>query len=105
MISATKDELDKLEQETRRDVHVIRHQLKGEFNPLLIDIDQKHVVLRWWLNSFALLAASVMQTQLPAEDSSVVTRIHRNQVRSNLLAPRQMFFRSSLVLSSCSSVT
>ncbi|XP_011618412.1 syntaxin-3-like [Takifugu rubripes] len=46
----TKDELDKLEQETRRDVHVIRHQLK------------------------------VMQTQLPAEDSSVVTRIHRNQL-------------------------
>lgn len=26
-----------------------------------------------------------MQTQLPAEGSSVVTRIHRNQVRSNLL--------------------
>lgn len=26
-----------------------------------------------------------MQTQLPAEDSSVLTRIHRNQVRSNLL--------------------
>lgn len=31
LISATKEELDNLEQETRREVHVIRHQLKGEF--------------------------------------------------------------------------
>lgn len=34
-----------------------------------------------------MVALSVMETQLPAEASSVASRIHRNQVSQNLLSP------------------
>lgn len=77
LISATKDDLEHLEQETRREAQVIRRQLTGG-SPSSTRVGGEVASER------GSLGAAAMQTRPPGAGSSVVARIHRNQVSSGL---------------------